>query len=84
MDDVLDVYERTFKWKLTRSMVEGYMGRPLENHKEFINFCKHFEMNFLLQFEDTLDWQGGAWDSEEIKYDDVPEDMDISHVIKHW
>lgn len=83
MDEILDKYEKTYKWTLTKSMVEGYIGRPLENHKEFIRFCRHFEKNYLIQFEDTLDWQGHSWDSEVKDWDD-PEDMDISHIIKHW
>lgn len=83
MDDILDVYERTFKWKLTKSMVEGYLGRPLENHQEFIKFARQFENHYLIMFEDSLDWMAHAWDSE-VKHWDDPEDMDVSHLIKHW
>lgn len=83
MDDILDKYERTFKWKLTKTMVEGYMGRPLKDHKEFIRFCRHFENHYMIMFEDTLDWMGTAWENE-VSYWDDPEDMDISHLIKHW
>jgi hypothetical protein len=83
MDKMSDKYEKTFKWTLTQSMVEGYLGRPVENYEEFIRFCKHFEKNYLIQFGDTLDWQGNSWDSE-VKYWDDPEDMDANHMINYW